>query len=252
MKIAHLLAAVLLACIFPARAAEVRTQTYVVGVDVNAQGDITQTQVEASVDKSIASVLDAALRQWQFEPARKDGRAAAAHTFINTRLDAIPDASGNYTLHISYISHGPRWDTRPPTYPGVAIRRRESGIVIIEGTLQPDGTLSISGMQTTIEGGRGDSALTAASKDWFVRKAVLPETVEGMPVAADIRAFTVFSLNPYYGNTNAPDAPSYSAREIDFLQQAGFMLNGKDGKFLAPDISSVLKTRKVNPVTMRL
>ena len=48
----------LLICSLSAHAAERREQTFVVGADVNAQGEVTQTQPEAGVNKSIAAALD--------------------------------------------------------------------------------------------------------------------------------------------------------------------------------------------------
>lgn len=56
-------AALLLACSLSTQAADKREQSFVVGTDVNAQGEVTQTQPEANVDKPIAAVLDLALKR---------------------------------------------------------------------------------------------------------------------------------------------------------------------------------------------
>ncbi len=121
------MAMLLLAVSLTARAADKREQTYKVGADVDAQGHITATQVDPDIPASIAAVLSAAVKRWQFTPAKLNGRPVPAHTFIYTKLQALPNASGQYNLRISFMGNGPNINSRAlPQYPRDAIRAREA------------------------------------------------------------------------------------------------------------------------------
>lgn len=255
MKIAILCTtALLLACSLSARADVTREQTFVVGADVNAQGVVTQTQPEASVSKPIAAVLDLALKRWQFVPAQEGGKAVPVHTFIETKLEAIPDDSGKYSLRISYIRHGPKWDRHPsPIYPADAARNRESGVIVVKGELQPDGKIVVTDTLGVLEGGNGGSLLKRVARDWFLHHNAVPETVDGRPVAARISTWITFRLGEPGSSPQKPseDVP-YSAKEKELLHQAGFKDSDFNANVGSPMISSVLRARMVNPVTMHL
>lgn len=255
MKIAILCTtALLLACSLSARAADTREQTFVVGADVNAQGVVTHTQSEASVSKPIAAVLDLALKRWQFVPAQQGGKAVPVHTFIETKLEAIPDDSGKYSLRISYIRHGPTWDRHlPPGYPADAVRNHESGVIVVKGDLQPDGKIVVTDTLGALEGGNGGSLLKKAAKDWFLHHNVVPETVDGRPVAARISVWITFRLNAMVGGHGMQTGePSYSTKEKELLLQAGFKDSDFKTEIASPRISSVLQARTINPVIMHL
>ena len=102
-----------------ARAAEKREQTYQVGVDVDAKGHTTATQVDPNVPASIAAALASAVKQWRFTPAALNGQPVPAHTFIYTKLQVLPNANGQYNLRISFMGNGPKIDTQTvhPRYP---------------------------------------------------------------------------------------------------------------------------------------
>ncbi|AGG87298.1 energy transducer TonB [Rhodanobacter denitrificans] len=246
-------AMLLLICALSAHAAERREQTFVVGADVNAQGEVTQTQPEAGVSKPIAAALDLALKHWQFVPAQKDGIAVPAHTFIETELEAIPDGNGRYSLRISYIRHGPTWDRHlPPAYPTDAVRNHESGVIVVTGDLHQDGKIVITDIRGVLEGG-GGLLLKKAAKDWFLHHNVVPETMEGRPVAARISTYITFRLGDMAGAQamRTGKAP-YSAKEKELLLQAGFKDIDIETKLPSPQISSVLLARTINPIVMHL
>jgi hypothetical protein len=118
------------------------------------------------------------------------------------------------------------------------------------GSLQPDGKIVITDTQTALSG-NGGSSLRKAATDWFLQHIVVPETVEGSPVPAQIRVYVTFRLNEVVGGREKPaDEGAYSAREKELLLQAGF--KDSDTKIGAPVISSVLQASVINPVTMRL
>jgi hypothetical protein len=253
MKTFMLCTALLLLACSSARAADKREQTFVIGADVNSQGEVTQTQPEASVTKPIAAVLDLALKRWRFVPAQQNGKAVSAHTFVEAKLEATPDDAGKYSLRVSYIRHGPTWDRRlAPGYPLNAIRNYAAGIVAMRGSLQSDGRIVITDIRTALSG-NSESLLRKASTDWFLQHKSVPETVDGSPVPAQIRVYITFRLNALGGGQekSASEGP-HSAEERELLHQAGFKDSEIDAKIGSPVISSVLQASMINPVIIRL
>jgi TonB family protein len=185
----------LLTCSLTARAAEKREQTYAVGVDVDAKGHITATQVAPDVPASIAAVLSYAVKQWQFVPAALGGRPVPAHTFITAKLQALPNAGGQYSLRISFMGNGPRLDNRtPPQYPREEIRMREGAFLILNATVQPNGHLTDMKVSNRfadwpVQPSFKLAVLTAA-RQW----RAIPEQVDGQPVATKLRIPIVFSI----------------------------------------------------------
>ncbi|KZC17831.1 energy transducer TonB [Rhodanobacter sp. FW510-R12] len=204
----------LLAGSLTAQAAEERAQIYEIGADVDARGHITAVQVDPDVPASIAALLATSIKQWQFTPATINGQPVPAHTFIRTRLQASPNASGQYDLRISYMGNGPRLDNRaPPIYPTDAIRRRLAAFVILDATVQPDGHLT--DMRVSNKFADWPSlpsfklAVLAAAKQWHA----IPEQVDGRPVTTRLRIPFVFTVQ----------GQSYTEQQARILRDAARM-----------------------------
>ncbi|WP_241668957.1 energy transducer TonB [Rhodanobacter glycinis] len=186
----------LLICSLTAQAAETREQIYRIGADVDAQGHITATQVDPGVPISIAPVLASAVKQWQFVPAKLNGRSVPAHTFISAKLQALPNASGQYNLRISFAGNGPKFDRagRQPPYPRDAVHRRQAAFVFINATVQPDGRLA----DMTVNSQFAEWPVSASFKDAALKIArtwhFIPEQVDGQPVATQVRIPMNFTL----------------------------------------------------------
>jgi len=191
-----LIVGLLLACSLTAQAAEEREQTYVIGADVDADGHITATQFDPDVSAPFTALLSAAVKQWQFVPATLNGRRVPAHTFIKTRLQAVPDASGKYDLRISFMGNGPRLDQpTQPIYPRQEIILNHGAALVLEAVAQPDGHLT--GM--TVTGKPADlpglvffqRAVLEAAKHW----RTTPEKVNGQAVATHLRIPMSFTIH---------------------------------------------------------
>lgn len=187
----------LLICSLTAQAAETREQIYRIGADVDAQGHITATQVDPGVPTSIAPVLASAVKQWQFVPAKLNGRSVPAHTFISAKLQALPNASGQYNLRISFLGNGPKVNPHggvQPRYPQDAIQAREPAFVILDATVQADGSLTDMTVSSRFEGWplrpTFKQAVLAAAQHWHA----IPEQVDGQPVATRLRIPVEFSI----------------------------------------------------------
>ena len=274
MKSMRWLLVLLLAWTLPAWADDTRQQTFVVGADVNAQGEVTQTQVDANVAKPIAAVLDLALKKWSFLPVQRDGKSLPAHTFIEVKFEAITDAAGKYTLTIRYVSQGPKWDKKfMPRYPPDAVRERAEGSVAIIGELQPDGKLTITDSRTSV-GGRAGKLLVQAAKDSLLLDAYIPEQVDGMPVPARLRVVIHFNLNRVgaafpersrrrftlkgycgaakQGSSDRGLFENMNDADRSFMEKTGFDVGAEVDRSWHSGISSVLQPRVINTVTMHL
>jgi len=219
-----LIVGLLLACSLTAQAAEEREQTYVIGADVDADGHITATQFDPNVSAPFTALLSAAVKQWQFVPATLNGRRVPAHTFIKTRLQAMPDASGKYDLRISFMGNGPRLDQPiQPRYPSQEIRMNHGAALILEAIAQPDGRLT----DMTVTGKPADlpglvffrRAVLEAARHWHTT----PEQVNGQAVATHLRipmSFTIHRMDmperakTVRQNTVAANAVAESAAPI--------------------------------------
>lgn len=215
MKRALLCVAILLlACSLTAQAAEKREQIYEIGADVDARGHISAAQVDPDVPASIAAVLATSIKQWQFTPATINGQPVPAHTFVRTRLQALPNTSGQYDLRISYMGNGPRLDNRvPPLYPADAIRRRQAAFVILDATVQPNGHLTDMKVSNRFADWpvlpSFKVAVLTAAKQWHA----IPEQVDGQPVATQLRIPFTFTIS---GQT-------YTAQQIRILREDAHM-----------------------------
>lgn len=237
-------------------ATQTREQTFTVGADVDAQGQVTQTQPAPGVNPQIAALLDEALKHWRFIPAQHNGKAAPSHTFIVAKLEALPTPDGKYSLRISYVSHGPQWNDKAPVpYPADALHSHTSGMVVVLGDFPLDGKPALTDVRNDIEG--DDRSLVKAVKNWFLHTSYTLETVDGQPVEAHVRTYVMFTLDQI-GST--PEDASvfkrskksvFSQSEKRLLHEAGIPDNDIDPDGNRPLFSSVLQTSMVATVVLQ-
>ncbi len=198
MKNVKLLAAsLLLVCSLPTQAARGHEQTYAVGADVDTNGHVTATQVDADVPAQLADVLASAVKQWAFVPATLDGHPVPAHTFIQVKLQAVPDTSEHDKLRLNFIGNGPRLDKTnvTPRYPLDAARAGEPAFVFLDATVQPDGSLTDMTVHSQFASWpvrpSFEHAVLTAARHWHAT----PEQVDGQPVATHMRIPVNFTLS---------------------------------------------------------
>jgi hypothetical protein len=259
----------LLACALPVQAADRQEQTYVIGAEVSALGEVTETQPEPGVTKPIAAMLDLALKHWRFVPAQEDRRAVPAHTFITATLESISDADGKYTLTVRYISQGPKWEhANFPLYSAEALQIHTQGSVEATAELQADGKLIINDSRTSATG-RGGRLLAQGVDDALLHDRYTPETLDGKPVPAHLRTRVVFHMDehntvttthckgppgtiPIWCTVSRSEDTPPTAADRDFLEQTGFIVGVGTNRTWRPGISSVLQPSVINPITMHL
>jgi TonB family protein len=222
------IAGLLLMCASTAWAGEVRWQTYAVGTDFDAQGQVTSTQIDKQVPASIAALLASSVRQWQFAPTTRDGKPVPAHTFVQIRLRAAPNASGHYGVRISYAGNGPRMLTRtpPPKYPPRAVRAHQSELILLNAIAQPDGHLSDMVVTSRFKGwplhSWFENSLLAAAKHWRFE----PEMVDGTPVPTRVRIPVNFTLAHL----------DFTPEQIRTLHEAAAKQNTDDAQLAGTDV----------------
>jgi hypothetical protein len=254
MKSMRWLFVLCLAWTMPTLAVENLEQTFVVGADVNALGEVTAIQPAPNKTKPIEEILDLAVKHWRFVPAQRDGKAVSVHTFVVAKVEALPGANGRGTVRVTYELHGPRWDSSTPRYPAHSLRIRETGIVAMTGTVEPDGKIILTNTRSWVDSPDGSrSALVKAATDWFTHSNITPETVDGQPVSAQIKHYFRFNLYPDGLSHIKPKPPEpMSPQEWRVVKQAGFKDNGDGKQPNSPEISSVLQTSDVRPITIQL
>jgi TonB family protein len=196
-QVMFLIAGLLLVSSLPTQAAQMRARTYLVGADVDASGHITATQIDADVPADIADVLASAVKQWAFVPATRDGEPVRAYTFVRAKLQVAPDASGHSTVRIYFMGNGPKLDETnvSPSYPRDAARAHQQAFVMLDATVQPDGSLTDMTVHTPsrrwpLQRAFTESVLVAA-RQWHA----IPERVDGQAVATRMRIPLDFTLS---------------------------------------------------------
>lgn len=214
-RVMFLIVGLLLASSLPTQAAQVRARTYVVGADVDASGHVTGTQVDADVPANIAGVLAGAVKQWAFVPATRDGKPVRAHTFIRAKLQVAPDASGHSTVRIYFMGNGPKFDETnvPPRYPLDAARAHQQAFVMLDATVQPDGSLTDMTVHSRSRHWPLPRAFTTsvlqAARQWHAT----PERVDGQAVATHMRIPMNFTLSDQPLSAAQADAMREALRE---------------------------------------
>ncbi|MEP6897554.1 MAG: hypothetical protein ABI870_03385, partial [Rhodanobacter sp.] len=130
-----------------------------------------------------------------------------------------------------------------------AVHAHESGIVAITGNLQPDGKIVVTDAQSRISGSNGSSSLLKKTTiDWFSGHTFILETVKGQPVPAQVHVYVTFRLNPELGTSE----PRLSGPEKKLVLAAGFKATHDDSDPVGLDISTVLQTSDVRPITLHI
>jgi TonB family protein len=139
-------------------------------VKLDDRGQVTAVDVVQDLDP-YGTMLAGAVRSWQFEPARVDGRAVASPVLVlgffrpPTTSFAAPDAPRYKTTAAPEAIPWPTSVAVPP-YPPNALG---SGGVILEVDVSEDG--AVTGTRLASPAGAFDSAATDAAQKWAFRPA---------------------------------------------------------------------------------
>lgn len=155
-----------------------------------AQNETTQNRLKGEVARRIT--------QWEFSPAKLDGVAVDARTFVRVSMEALVNADDSFTVRITRASTGPRASHRVrPSYPKIAVKAGAEGIVIVLASVNEQGrVVSVDIERSDASPGSGTSkrlfeaGAVQAAKLWRYDT----ESVAGKGVAARIRVPITYCL----------------------------------------------------------
>lgn len=162
---------------------------YQVAVDVDASGRVTGTRAASSMPAFMATLLDHALRQWRFHPARRDKAAQPAHTWVTVLVNVDKRADGQGRVRVRYVDNGPHVASigGQPEYPVAEIHRRRSAFLMVTGTVDASGKLVDIGVKSRVDGERVPHDFRASAEAFARRWRFDPVRVGGKPMPARVR-----------------------------------------------------------------
>ncbi len=177
-----------------------------VRVDVDATGKPAKVEAPADLPDAIRTYIERRVATWQYEPAKQNGVAVAATTYVSVNACAVP-AEGGYSLGLDFDGNGPRragdQAFLPLQYPLEAMRSgtRAEFVVILD--IGPDGVVSIANVEKSeFQGRSGRSAFMPVIERWANKIRFDPELVAGKPVQGKVRMPIEFILSD--GRRNLP------------------------------------------------
>jgi TonB family protein len=168
----------------------------VADVTVDAGGRIRSLRwgEQQGLHALVAQRIEAAVRQWQFEPGKVDGVAAETRTQLSVHVVASDAPGGGVDLRFVTARTGPTTvRLGPPRYPMSAYNSQVSAEFLVTVAVTEDGSPSLIGASFT--GSRGDvgrAALEAAVEAVVREWTFVPETVAGHPVSTRLQVTVEF------------------------------------------------------------
>jgi TonB family protein len=155
----------------------------VFNIDHAAQNETAQNRLKGEVARRIT--------QWKFSPAKLDGTAVDAHTFVWVGMEAQVNADGNFTVRVTHAGTGPRASHRVrPGYPEAAARSGAEGIVVLLVSIDEHGRIVSTEIEHS-DASPGSGTSLRLFEAGAMRAAKLwrydTETAGGKGVAARIR-----------------------------------------------------------------
>ncbi len=117
-----------------------------VRIELSGTGTVVSATAAPEVPPSIRSILETAVRGWQFSPRQRDGVAIASWVNASISLTAVP-VQEQYRLRVTKVSIADYEMDRmtPPEYPAEAARARRGATVCLQVQVI-NGVESITGL----------------------------------------------------------------------------------------------------------
>lgn len=170
-----------------------------VKVAVDARGQPIEIEASPALSSGVRAFVEARARDLVFEPAVVDGQARGGVTYVVFGVCAVPDGD-QMRMAAEYRVHGPGQadgsaHPSPPRYPAQAARRGLSTDMTVHYVVRPDGTATLDRVDFA-EGDkvRGRGLFERMAKDWVASMEVLPEEVDGRPIATPVSTPVTLAL----------------------------------------------------------
>jgi len=190
-------------------------------VVLDAEGVPQQVQANPKLPAVVRQAVEARIAQWRFEPALVEGSPRPGITYVKLDACAIPQADGSLRVGMDYQSNGPGYADdalRLPTlrYPQPAFQLGSEGNFDVLIRVETDGRTTLRSLKAR-RGRLKDfkDGLTA----WAESLRLVPEEVDGYPIATQVRIPVSFAFNYERENTLARKAAD--ARSPECAAAAG-------------------------------
>ena len=170
-----------------------------VRVEVDANGKPVKVEAPVDLPEAIRGYIEKRVASWQYAPAKQDGVAAPAVTFVRVGACAIPVAEG-YRLGLDFKGNGPDLVSTsgrmlPPRYPHDAQIAGITGVYQVSYSIQPEGGARLEDIkQLEGAGGRYFQSFRKVLTEWVGTLQYQPERVNGKPVATTMSFPVEFEL----------------------------------------------------------
>jgi len=189
-----------------------------VRVEVDASGKPVKVEAPADLPEAIRGFVEKRVRSWQYQPAKIEGVAQPAVTYVSVNACAVPVAEG-YRLGVDFNGNGPRTadDRRmnPPVYPALAMRAGTEAEFKVILSIDATGTASVEKIEhADIDGRGGASTFEPALRSWAKTVKLDLEQVSGKPVPTRVRVPVSFKLGGYTRSERAALVDELQAKAI--------------------------------------
>lgn len=171
-----------------------------VRVEVDASGKPVKVEAPADLPEAIRSYIEKRVASWQYQPAKQDGVAVPAMTYVQVVACAVPTKTGEYHLAADFDGNGPRnaGDARilPPNYPQLDEMRGYEAEFVLILDLATDGRASLAEIEKAEVSKHGRAKeFVQELRRWAKTLKFDPEQIAGRPVAGQIRMPVEFVLS---------------------------------------------------------
>jgi TonB family protein len=169
---------------------------------VEADGTVGAVRVTHSLDSGLDRQAQAALKQWLFEPAMRDGQpvAVVVTVIVSFRPGDREEAPGTaLSVRGPYLTEGVKTPglVNPvlvhqvePKYTADAMRAKIAGDVTVRAVVGTDGAVQRAWVVQSLDD-QLDAQAVAAAKQWRFQ----PATLNGQPVASVVTLILAFHLH---------------------------------------------------------
>ncbi|MCO5055342.1 hypothetical protein [Thermomonas sp.] len=169
-----------------------------VRVDVDAQGKVLHVEAPADFPEAVRDYVERRVATWQYLPARENGVAVSATTWVRVGMCAVPVAEG-YRMGLDFKGNGPGnlssstgfWPA--PKYPLDAQRRDLGGSFTVHFAIQDDGSAKVTSIDPNDEDSRRYLGwFRDGLNAWVAEMHFQPELVNGRPVHTEMKIPVTF------------------------------------------------------------
>ncbi len=168
-----------------------------VTVDVDGRIQSLQWTEQQGLQAAVAQRIEGAIRGWEFEPGKVNGKAAETRTALGVHVVASDTPDGRVLLRFAKAATGPRKTAMvPPRYPEAGVRAGVSAKVVMTVDVAADGSVTVA--ESRFEGSkgtRGRAAFLQATEKAVQAWTFRPETVGGHGVASRVEVPVTFCLS---------------------------------------------------------